>query len=155
MDAKRMNRMYYVEGSAARQLAPVQEPIRREERQQETQQEKRKVKAPGLSHGINFLSMTLFAVAMAITLYLCYDYLKVQGNIVQLERDIVNLEADVNAKVLENDALEASLGTTLDLEEVFMTAVGELGMVYPNKNEVISYTANEDGHVIQYRDIPE
>lgn len=155
MDAKRMSRMYYTDGSAARQLATLPEIERREERRQDKQQEQRKAKAPGLSHGINLLSMTLFAVAMAITLYLCYDYLKVQGNIVQLERDIVNLEADVNAKVLENDALEASLGTTLNLEEVFQTAVGELGMVYPNKNEVISYTASEDGHVIQYRDIPE
>ena len=99
--------------------------------------------------------MTLLVAAMAITLYLCYNYLQVQGNIVQLERDMLVLEQQINTVTAENAALEDGLDGQVNWDEVYLTAVGELGMVYPNQNEVITYKSTDNGHVIQYQDIPE
>lgn len=147
--------VYSVEGTAARQLQVVPDYDTQQEqvvRPRVTEQPK---KAPKLSHGIDFISMTLLVAAMAITLYLCYNYLQVQGNIVQLERDVAVLEQELDTVLAENSAMEESLSQQTDWDEVCRIAVGELGMVYPNNNEVITYESAEKGHVIQYQDIPE
>ncbi len=157
MDAKEKTyrRMYYVDGTAARKLAVVPDYEREQETGKRPQIEMRPSKAPKLSHGIDFISMTLLVAAMAITLYLCYNYLQVQGNIVQLERNVQLLSQELETITAENAALEDSLNGTADWEEIYKAAVGELGMVYPNNNEVITYRSAENGYVIQYRDIPE
>ena len=38
----------------------------------------------------------------------------------------------------------------MDLDYVYRTAVGVLGMVYPNANEVYSYTAQGSSYYLQY-----
>jgi len=146
---------YMVDGTAARQLQVVPDYERQQEQVVRPRVAEQPKHAPKLSHGIDFLSMTLLVAAMAITLYLCYNYLQVQGNIVQLERDTLVLEQQLATVKAENAALEDSLNGQVDWEEVYLTAVNELGMVYPNKNEVITYESTEQGHVIQYQDIPE
>ena len=54
----------------------------------------------------------------------------------------------------ENDALETRINTSLDLDYVYRVATEELGMVYPNKNQVILYNKTESEYVRQYEDIP-
>ena len=155
MDAKDKKYIgeYMIDGTAARQLQVVPDY----EREQITQPEIKKLprKAPKLSHGIDFISMTLLVATMAITLYLCYNYLQVQGNIVQLKRDVAVLDQEFNTLLNENSALEESLNGQVDWDVVYMTAVNEFGMVYPNNNEVVTYESTRNGHVIQYKDIPE
>ena len=73
----------------------------------------------------------------------------------QLERDVTALEQELDTVLAENAALEDGLNGQVDWEQVYLTAVGELGMVYPNKNEVITNESEEKGYVIQYQDIPE
>lgn len=146
---------YFVDGTAVRKLQVLPDYEREQEQTLRPRVEERPVKAPKVTHGIDFVSMVLLAAAMAITLYLCYNYLQVQGNIVQLERDIAVLSGDVDTITAENAALEDSLNRTIDWEKVYATAVGKLGMVYPNNSEVITYKPTENGYVIQYKDIPE
>ncbi len=155
MDArdKYYKRGYMVDGTAARQLQVVPDYEREQVAGPKVVEQTRR--APKVSHGIDFLSMTLLVAAMAITLYLCYNYLQVQGNIVQLERDMLVLEQQLDTLTSENAALEDGLDGQVNWDEVYLTAVGELGMVYPNNNEVITYESTENGHVIQYQDIPE
>lgn len=157
MDAKEKDyrRMYYVDGTAARQLQVVPDYEREQEQRRKPQIEKLPSKAPKLSHGVDFISMTLLVIAMAITLYMCYNYLQVQGNIVQLERDVKLLNEELDTLTAENAAIEDNLNSEVDWENLYLTAVNELGMVYPNNNEVITYHSTEKGHVIQYKDIPE
>ena len=157
MDAKEKDyrRMYYVDGTAARQLQVVPDYDRQQEQVARPRVLEQQKHAPKLSHGIDFISMTLLVAAMAITLYLCYNYLQVQGNIVQLDRDMTVLNQELDTILAENAALEEGLNGQLNWDEVYRTAVGELGMVYPNKNEVITYKTTDNGYVIQYKDIPE
>ena len=152
---KHYSRAYMVDGTAARQLQVVPEYEREQEQITRPRVTESPRRAPKLSHGIDFVSMTLLVAAMAITLYLCYNYLQVQGNIVQLERDVAVLEQELDTVLAENAALEDNLNGQVNWDEVYRTAVGELGMVYPNNNEVITYESTEQGHVIQYKDIPE
>ena len=146
---------YMIDGTAARQLQVVPDYEREQEQTLRPVREERPRRAPKVSHGIDFVSMILLVATMAITLYMCYNYLQVQGNIVQLERDVANLEQELDIVLAENAAAEDGLNSLVNWDEVYRVAVGELGMVYPNNNEVITYRATENGHVIQYKDIPE
>ena len=157
MDAKDKyyNRTYTVEGTAARKLQTVPDYEREQEQISRPRVTELPRRAPKLSHGIDFISMTLLVAAMAITLYLCYNYLQVQGNIVQLKRDVAVLDQELNTLLNENDALEEGLNGQIDWDIVYLTAVNEFGMVYPNNNEVVTYESTRNGHVIQYKDIQE
>jgi len=157
MDAKdkHYNRAYMVDGTAARQLQVVPDYEREQEQVTRPRVTEAPRRAPKLSHGIDFISMTLLVAAMAITLYLCYNYLQVQGNIVQLKRDVAVLDQELTTLLNENDALEEGLNGQIDWDVVYQTAVKEFGMVYPNNNEVVTYESTRNGHVIQYKDIPE
>ena len=54
----------------------------------------------------------------------------------------------------ENDVRENRRGAQMDLEEVYRIAVEEMGMVYPDNNEVVEYTEQMREYVRQYEDIP-
>jgi len=159
MDARQRNykRTYYVEGNTARKLEVLPNYERQLEVLEQPKVEKRTVRAPRLNNGIDLLSAILLFTTMAIALYLCYDYLKVQGNNVQLKRDIVNLEAEYTSLAAANDVLSESMekSTQLNWEDVYKTAIAEFGMVYPNNNEVVTYEKEERGYVIMHSDIPE
>ena len=55
----------------------------------------------------------------------------------------------------ENDALETSINTSIDLNEIYEIATKELGMVYAKKDQVLLYDKTESEYVRQYEDIPE
>lgn len=158
MAQKRYTNSEYIDGNTVRKLNPqwesLQEEVRRPYRVEEPEAERRrKVK---VGHGIDFISMLLLVGAIAVTLYVCIEYLQVQADIVQLNKSISSLNNQITELGKENDALEALLTTTeCDLEYVYRVAVGLLGMVYPNHNEVIYYDDNDAGYFRQYQDIPE
>lgn len=159
MEANRQRRYSgtsYIEGNAARKLTAVPErPIREREYTERREPSKRQVIVPRRKAGIDLLSFLILSVAIAITMYLCVDFIQVQSDLTQMEKKIVSLEKDVKVMKSHNDALYSELQTSVDLRHVYEIAVGELGMVYPNNNEVINYQCEAKDYVIQYQDIPE
>lgn len=154
---KRRNNFYtagYENGSAVRKIQPQweQEEVRRP-RPVEQPDAQPKVK---IGQGIDLLSALLLMCAIVATLFVCVNYLKVQSDVVQLNKSISSLEKEITGLEKENDALEAVLeNEQYDLETVYQMAVGVLGMVYPNNNEVIYYNNESTGYYRQYQDIPE
>ena len=158
MEQRRYENSNYVYGNTARKLNPrrqiPQEEINQPYLVEQPETEKRH--APKVGHGIDLISMLLLVTAMITTLYICIEYLQVQSDIVQLNKAISSLNSRITALDKENDALEAVLKTAeCDLEYIYQIAVGTLGMVYPNHNEIIYYENNENGYFRQYQDIPE
>lgn len=154
----------YISGTAARQLAPQWElPEREQERLPERERQKRQEeqtspkthRVPRVGHGIDFLSMLLLVGAIIATVYVCVEYLQVQSELVQLSKSVTATENRISAVEKENNALEAAINAAAsDLDTIYQIAVGTLGMVYPNQNEVIYYEVKEDGYFRQYYDIP-
>ncbi|MBE5950346.1 MAG: hypothetical protein E7260_01990 [Lachnospiraceae bacterium] len=144
----------YENGSAARKLntqASPQEVIspRPIEQQQPKQQRRTGI-------GADIFSMLLLAVTISMTFYMCITYLMVQSDLTQLDKAIDRLESEISSVSKENDAMEAVLDSEVaDLEYIYQMAVGVLGMVYPNNNEVIYYDYQDTGYFRQYQDIPE
>lgn len=162
MEKKYYTNGEYVTGSAARQLQPVWEMPEQQERAPERiersreQIEPRQRRKPKVGHGIDFISMVLLVSAMIATLFVCIEYLQVQSDIVQLNKAVNATENQISAANKENNALEAVINAAAsDLEYIYQVAVGTLGMVYPNNNEVVYYEQNEEGYFRQYQDIPQ
>ncbi|HWT27278.1 MAG TPA: septum formation initiator family protein [Mobilitalea sp.] len=145
----------YVEGNTVRKLNTAPER-RREEREYEVPAPRRRERTqPKTLSGINLASLLVLSVAMITTLYMCVEYLKLQANMTQMNHNIVTLEQTLKSKTKENDIANERINTVYDLDYVYKVAVDELGMVYPNKNKVITYQSGKEDYVRQYQDIPE
>ena len=149
----------YTEGSAARKLQPQweQEKVLQPKQTWRKELGQQDIKnKPRVGHGIDAISMSILTIAIVTTLVVCVNYLRVQSEVVQLKKEISTLENKITSVKKENDALEASLeNQMIDLEYVYEIAVGTLGMVYPNNNEVIYYNNESEGYFRQYQDIPQ
>jgi len=154
MEDRRRYMTGYEYGSAARQLElPLEQEEVRRPRRVEQQEVQPKVKA---IQSIDLISVLFLMAAITATLLVCVNYLKVQSDVVQLNKSISALEKQITNYDKENYALEAVLESEMyDLETVYQIAVGVLGMVYPNNNEVIYYNNESEGYYRQYQDIPE
>ena len=67
---------------------------------------------------------------------------------------ISNMEEQLAEARSENAVRMNRLDVQMDLDEVFRIAVDEMGMVYPNENEVVEYTEQMREYVRQYENIP-
>lgn len=145
----------YVDGNTVRKLR-VAPDIRREEEQYEIPAPRRQEhRQPKTLSGINFASLLVLTVAIIATVYVCVDYLMLQTQVSQMNKDIISLEKELTVLTNENDAAYEAIDTALDLDYIYQVAVEELGMVYPNKNEVITYKSSSTDYVRQYEDVPE
>lgn len=161
MEANRRRYQYgnsgtsYIEGNTARKLSAAPD-IRREEQQYEIPSHRRQVnRQPRALQGISLTSLLVLTIAIAATLYVCVEYLKMQSDVKTMDKTILTLEQDLTTLRSENDAAFEQLDNAIDLDYVYRVAVEELGMVYPNNNTVIAYKSATEDYVRQYQDIPD
>jgi cell division protein FtsL len=147
--------VYSIEGNTARKLQAVPEyqESQRPDRRQETRRKKQKRQE--LNTGMDIVSMLILTFAIVVTVYICLEYLSVQSNISEMNKEIVKLESDLIKKQNENASALSEIDTSLDLNYIYEVATNELGMVYPNDNQVIAYESNLSDYVRQHGDIPE
>ena len=96
----------------------------------------------------------MLTLASICTLYLCVNYLHLQSAITARMHNIEAMEEKLEKMRTENDALETSINTSIDLNEIYEIATKELGMVYAKKDQVLLYDKTESEYVRQYEDIP-
>ncbi len=164
MEAKRNNyyqnnRTSYVEGNTVRKLNTVPD-IRREEQPYEQPYEqpsrrRREQNQPKTLSAINFASLLVLIVAISITVFMCYEYLTLQASVSHLNSRAKELQKELVTSTKDNDAAMDKLKAAVDLDKVYQIAVGDYGMVYPNKNKIISFDSSDGSHVTQYEDIPQ
>ena len=135
---------FYIHGTGAEKLAPSEreERLQRKRRQDVGRSVKRQ-------HRIRR------NLASICTLYLCVNYLHLQSAITARMHNIEAMEEKLEKMRTENDALETSINTSIDLNEIYEIATKELGMVYAKKDQVLLYDKTESEYVRQYEDIPE
>ena len=78
-----------------------------------------------------------------------------QADIVVANKAISRLESQLKDMQTRNEAAYNAVVEAVDFDEVYRVAVGELGMVFPNKNRVLTYQVDASGYVRQYADIPD
>lgn len=152
----------YVSGNTVRKLAAA--PQRRYEeyeipKEVEITEEDRiairkKRKAIHRANRLNFL-YTVGVSAIIITIFaICLQYLNVQSQVKTNSTAVTKLQSELNELTNSNDELELEINAGIDYEQIYNTAVNELGMVYPERDQVITYDAGVSEYVKQYHDIP-
>ncbi|QHQ62049.1 cell division protein FtsL [Anaerocolumna sedimenticola] len=158
MEAKRQRYQYNnysIDGSNARKLQVIPgygEPEEIEPIRQPAREKRRKPKA---DIGIDLFSVLFLTIAIAVTLYTCINYLQVQSDLTEQNKEIAQLEHNLVKLQNQNKDALSQLNTSLDLNYIYKIATKELGMVYPKDNQIITYKSNLSDYVRQYEDIPE
>ena len=144
-----------VDGNTVRKLRATPDIRREEELYEVPKRRQQPIRHTRSLSGINFGSLLVLTVAIIATVYVCVDFLMVQNQVSNMNKQIVSLEKKISTLTKENDSAYAAINTAVDLDEIYRVAVEELGMVYPNKNEIITYQSGSADYVRQYEDIPE
>lgn len=158
MAAKKNVRSYgntaYVHGNTVRKAMPVRMPVHTpdEVRRPSVNNRVRRNREKALQMDLPYVLM--LTVAVVCTLCLCVRYLHLQSSITTNIHGIEVQEAQLEKLKTENNALEMSINTSVDLDHVYKVATEELGMVYANKDQILHYDKTESEYVRQNEDIP-
>lgn len=154
---KKLTHQAYVDGSAVRKPAykPEQTPKQEREQQQRPRREIDRRPLVGIRRGMDLFSIGVVTVALAVLLVLGLRCLKVSAAVTETNKAITNLTKEYDTIKSENDSLLYDIADDINLNEVYRIAVGQLGMVYPNNNQIIEFKSAGDGYVRQYDNIPE
>lgn len=153
--------MYYVEGSTVRKIdsEPSREYV--PERRREAAPARRKNTAKRVSAKVDKalafdLKYTVFVVAsVLIMVAACVFMLYMESKIDEQQRNINNMEAQLESIENDNAAYEASLKNMYTMDEIYDVAANELGMVYAKKGQIIYYDSADEDYVKQYQDVPD
>lgn len=157
MDASKQkkyyNQGYYTEGNTVRKLQAV--PRYTEEEEQQKRKHTVTRKKQRVESGIDIVSCLLMTVAIVFTLYTCVDFLSAQTKSTQLSSKIASLESNLSKLKNQNNTSLSEMNSSVDLKYIYKVATKELGMIYPDNKQVITYKSTLSDYVKQYRDIPE
>ena len=129
--------------------------LRDEETEESREQRKARQKQIRRNNKINLMYTMVVASVAAVVFFICYQYLNVQAVAKANSDKIIELKSTLNSLKDDNDALESDINASIDYNALYNTAVNELGMVYPGKDQVITYNSKESEYVKQYKDVPD
>lgn len=153
------SRTAYVSGNTVKKLyiqQPVQQPDVDRESEIERKQRRNREKAQiHRANKLNFLYTVGVSAVVAVIFGICFQYLNLQTAVKNNASEIAQLEAQYNSLKNTNDTTEEEINAGINLDDIFNTAVNDLGMTYPNKGQVITYDSSESEYVKQYHPIPD
>ena len=104
---------------------------------------------------MSFLYVAFLLGAFVLLGHALISYVKLQSEITASAERISAYEQELNNLTLANDDEYSKMVNAVDLEEVRRIAVEELGMVYAEEDQVITYTRENSDYVRQLKDIPD
>lgn len=150
------NEGMYIYGNTVRQAQVVPERRRRYEeeikREHQVSPQVRKNRKRALRMNPAYLTFLVFAATVA--LIVCIWYLQLRAEVSSRAEDLATMQQELIDLKEENTARYNSIVDSVNLEEVRERAIGELGMVYADSDQIIMYQNPEKDYVKQYNDIP-
>ena len=148
----------YIDGNTVRRAQAL--PDERQEKIQREREERRIRNKRLAKHNrerelrMNRGYLIFSSVAVGITCVVCAAYIQLQsqmttrmGNISTLEKEIADLKTD-------NDTTLKRINTSIDLNKIKEEAMGKLGMVYADEDQVVYYNIDDTDFMTQYEEIP-
>lgn len=150
----------YIEGNTVRRLeaAPRQDPRRERQEKQEKERKRRarqaawanQERAQQMSRGyVVFLSLAVF-----VTVGVCVLFLKMQSELHRHIKEVASLESQILELKTDNDTALKKIDSSIDLDMVRDTAMNQMGMVYPGKDQIVYFRVEPEDYMNQYQDIP-
>lgn len=152
----------YVSGNTVKKLytavpKPEVEAPRRKTREQTEEEQKQRAARQHQIHRanrMNFLYTAAVSGIVAVIFGICFQYLNLQSTVKGNAAEVTQLQAQLNELTSANDEKELEINAGINYDEIYNTAVNELGMVYPERDQVITYEPGVSEYVKQYEDIP-
>ena len=149
---KKLNSGAYIEGTAVRKLSQYEQAVPEEmpgrhhapEKRQQTPKRKTSQSRPKTRQK---------AVAVAC-LFICVNYLKLQAQVTESRKQISRMESSYSDLKLSNDAAYSKAVSSVDLDKIRDIAINELGMVYANQDQIVTYEKQDKDYVRQYEEVP-
>ena len=152
----------YIDGNTVRKLQP--NPNRRSEETHrelvEKQKRKRAVRAAARRNQEKAMQMSpgyvmFLVLATAVMVGISGIYLMLRTELTGRMKHVASLKSQVLDLKTSNDAEQKRIDTSVNLDEIRQKAMGELGMVYPGKDQIQYFEIDSSDYMNQYQDIPE
>lgn len=149
------NRGTYIYGNTVRQAEVM--PRRRDYeeapvREREVSRQVKKNRRQALH--MNPVYVMFLATAAVVALAVCVWYLQVCSELTRRSEHITAMQEELADAREENTTRYNSIMDSVNLEEVRDRAIGELGMVYANADQIVEYQNPVSDYVKQYQEIP-
>ena len=139
------NRSAYLYGTAAPRLEVVRQPVEAPARVPRQKIRRNRDKAHHMSAGyVLFLAVALCAAAVILV-----NYIQLQAQLTGVTRQVATEESRLNSMRIANDEAYSRVINGIDLEEVKRIAIGELGMVYAEEGQIVTYTTESNDYMRQ------
>ena len=103
---------------------------------------------------INFAYVLFLLAAAVATLFVCVHFLQIQAESTAHRKQVASLESQLSALKMENDAAYEEAVSSVDLEKAKDIAIHELGMVYADQGQIMTYDSQDSDYVRQYDNVP-
>ena len=135
----------YVDGNVARRL-DVQRQLEEQPRPKLSHEARKNRER---AHHMNFAYVTFLVAALCACAAILINYIQLQAELTNQTKEISRIESRLNTLRLANDEEYARITSSLDLEEIKRIAIGELGMVYAEEGQIITYSSVSNDYMRQ------
>ncbi len=143
----------YVYGTSARKAAVRVQPERPVEQTKELSKQVRQNRSRALHMNKGYV--VFLAIAAVVTLVACAQYLQLQSEITDRSERITSLQQELADRKEANTTKYNAIVNSINLEEVRERAMNDLGMIYAQEEQVVTYKNPANVSVRQYAEIPE
>lgn len=126
----------YIYDNTARDLQIQRQLEEAPRRQLSNETRKNRDKARHMSFGY----VAFLVAALCTCAFILINYIQLQAELTNKMQHVARLERELNSLRLSNDEEYSRITSSIDLEEIKRIAIGELGMVYAEEGQIISYT---------------
>ena len=172
---KKLNSGAYIEGTAVRKLSQYEQTVPEEmpgrhhapEKRQQTPKRKTSQSRPktrqkavarrrarARAFQMNKGYVTFLSIVSVACLFICVNYLKLQAQVTESRKQISRMESSYSDLKLSNDAAYSKAVSSVDLDKIRDIAINELGMVYANQDQIVTYEKQDKDYVRQYEEVP-
>lgn len=155
MAARKYDYTTYVHGSTAKETESGSAHDEEQRRHREQGPAKRKKRRRAKATEWDLASLVFMLAAVAAAMGICVSYIQVQHNITTMSKKIAAAESEVAQLREENDTAYNAVDSSVDLAEVYKTAVKKLGMVPITNDQIYTYQGKKSSFVRQYGEVPE
>ncbi len=125
----------YVYGNVVRKAEPrkrwEETPVRKPQPEVKKNREK--------AHHMNAGYVLFLTGALCMSAFILVNYIQMQAELTTLTRVVANRESELNHLKRANEEEYNRITNSIDLEEIKRIAMGELGMVYAQEGQIVTY----------------
>lgn len=104
---------------------------------------------------MNFSYMIFLTAALIFAAVTLCGYIQLQSQVTNQVKQISSMEAQYSDLKISNDEEYNRINSSIDLEKIKAVAIGELGMTYAEKGQIVKIQGSDRDYVHQVEDLPD